>query len=145
MIEVKLTFASQAELVAFFTGNTGAVSAPEKAMVADIKVGKSKPAPAATDASSPQPAAPKDVPTTEAKADPKPAAAATSDAPAASSEKPAASVDYPTLQKAVFALAGKSRESAAAVAASFGVKTFKELPESKWADALAAVNTALAA
>jgi hypothetical protein len=54
-------------------------------------------------------------------------------------------VDYPTLQKAVFALAGKSRESAAAVAASMGVKTFKELPESKWADALVAVNAALAA
>lgn len=63
----------------------------------------------------------------------------------ASSSEPAASVDYPTLQKAVFALAGKSRESAAAVAASMGVKTFKELPEAKWAEALAAVNVALAA
>jgi hypothetical protein len=62
-----------------------------------------------------------------------------------SSAKPSASVDYPTLQKAVFALAGKSRDAAAAVAASFSVKTFKELPEAKWADALAAVNVALAA
>jgi hypothetical protein len=61
-----------------------------------------------------------------------------------SSAKPSASVDYPTLQKAVFALAGKSRESAGAVAASFGVKTFKELPEAKWSDALVAVNNALA-
>lgn len=66
-------------------------------------------------------------------------AAASSPAPA-----PAASVDYPTLQKAVFALAGKSREAAAAVAASFGVKTFKDLPADKWADALAAVNAKLA-
>lgn len=49
-------------------------------------------------------------------------------------------VDYPTLQKAVFTLAGKSRDAAAALAASFGVKTFKELPESKWAEALAAVQ-----
>lgn len=54
------------------------------------------------------------------------------------------SVDYPTLQKAVFALAGKSREAAAEVAGKFGVKTFKELPEAQWADALAAVNTKLA-
>jgi hypothetical protein len=48
------------------------------------------------------------------------------------------------LQKAVFTLAGKSREAAAAVAASFGVKTFKDLPSDKWADALAAVNAKLA-
>lgn len=53
-------------------------------------------------------------------------------------------VEYPVLQKAVFALAGKSREAAASVASSFGVKTFKELPAEKWADALAAVNTKLA-
>lgn len=53
-------------------------------------------------------------------------------------------VDYPTLQKAVFALAGKSREAAGAVAAELGVKTFKDLTEDKWADALVAVNAALA-
>jgi hypothetical protein len=61
----------------------------------------------------------------------------------ASSGEASKSVDYPTLQKAVFALAGKSREAAAAVAGSFGVKTFKELPEAKWADALAAVTDKL--
>lgn len=69
--------------------------------------------------------------------------------PAPSVETPApastaATVDYPTLQKAVFALAGKSREAAGAVAAELGVKTFKELTEDKWADALVAVNAALA-
>lgn len=53
-------------------------------------------------------------------------------------------VEYPVLQKAVFALAGKSREAAAAVAASMGVKTFKELPQDKWADALTAVTAKLA-
>jgi hypothetical protein len=71
----------------------------------------------------------------------------TQEAPAAqtaSSGEASKSVDYPTLQKAVFALAGKSREAAAAVASSFGVKTFKELPEAKWAEALAAVNDKLA-
>lgn len=55
-----------------------------------------------------------------------------------------ATVDYPTLQKAVLALAGKSRDAAAAIAASFGVKTFKELAQDKWADALEAVNERLA-
>jgi outer membrane biosynthesis protein TonB len=54
------------------------------------------------------------------------------------------SVDYPTLQKAVFALAGKSRAAASEVVASFGVKTFKDLDQSKWGDALAAVNEKLA-
>jgi hypothetical protein len=78
-------------------------------------------------------------PAAESPSDPKPEPEATT-----SSAKPSASVDYPTLQKAVFALAGKSREAAGAVAASFSVKTFKELPEAKWADALVAVNAALA-
>ena len=55
-----------------------------------------------------------------------------------------AAIDYPVLQKAVFALAGKSREAASEVAQSFGVKTFKDLDKSKWADALAAVNAKVA-
>lgn len=72
-------------------------------------------------------------------------AAASTPAPAAeTSTSPASSVDYPTLQKAVFALAGKSREAAAAVAAGFGVKTFKELPQDKWGEALGAVQEKLA-
>ena len=84
----------------------------------------------------------------EQKAKTSPAAEPTArEAPAAQpASTPDASkpVDYPALQKAVFALAGKSREAAAAVAASMGVKTFKELDESKWAEALAAVNAKLA-
>lgn len=143
MIQVTLNFPDQAALIAFFTANTGAVSAPEKAAVADIKPGKSKTAatPAATvaaPAASPEPA-------TVSPSDPKAGGPTTSttSSPEASVEPQA--VDYPTLQKAVFALAGKSRDSAAAVAASFGVKTFKELDQSKWAEALFAVNIALAA
>lgn len=69
------------------------------------------------------------------------AAAPSTTASTASSSTP---VEYPVLQKAVFALAGKSREAAASVAAGFGVKTFKELPAEQWADALAAVNAKLA-
>lgn len=72
------------------------------------------------------------------------AGSSTQEAPAASTASSSEPVEYPVLQKAVFALAGKSREAAAAVAASFGVKTFKELPAEQWADALAAVNAKLA-
>lgn len=68
----------------------------------------------------------------------------TSSAAASGANESSAAVEYPVLQKAVFALAGKSREAAASVASSFGVKTFKELPAEKWADALAAVNAKLA-
>lgn len=70
--------------------------------------------------------------------------AAAPSAPEAPAAQPASSVEYPVLQKAVFALAGKSREAAAAVASSFGVKTFKELDAGQWGKALAAVNDKLA-
>ncbi len=133
MIQVTLSFPDQAALVQFFTS----VSAP-----APVKVEAPKSVKPAATAPATSPVVTKSSTTTDTKSttDPKPEPVATT-----SSEKPSASVDYPTLQKAVFALAGKSRESAAAVAASMGVKTFKELPESKWADALVAVNAALAA
>lgn len=72
-------------------------------------------------------------PTTEQK----PAA----DAKPADAEKPKAdAVDYPTLQKAVFKLAGISRDEAGAAAATFGVKTFKELDSAKWGEALKTVE-----
>lgn len=98
----------------------------------------------------PQPAAPApSQPTAEAAVADAPAKSTAAPAPQPSTAPAAAAssaseVDYPTLQKAVFALAGKSREAAAAVAASFGVKTFKELDASKWGDALAAVNAKIA-
>lgn len=99
-------------------------------------------------AAKPEKAVAKQEPKAEVAADPKPAAEpSTPEAPAAStasSSEASPSVDYPVLQKAVFALAGKSRDAAAAVAAGFGVKTFKELPADQWADALAAVNAKLA-
>lgn len=61
----------------------------------------------------------------------------------APTEAPTA-VDYPTLQKAVFALAALNREAVVATASSFGVKTFKELDQGKWAAALEAVQAKLA-
>ena len=88
---------------------------------------------------------PKAEPKAEVAADPKPAAEPSApEAPAASTASSSAPIEYPVLQKAVFALAGKSRDAAAAVAAGFGVKTFKELPADQWGAALAAVNDKLA-
>lgn len=131
MIQVTLSFPDQAALVQFFTS----VSAP-----APVKVEAPKPVKPAAAQAAPAAKTTAPIETATEKADPKPEPEATT-----SSAKPSASVDYPTLQKAVFALAGKSRDKAAAVAATLGVKTFKELPEARWADALAAVNNALAA
>lgn len=76
-------------------------------------------------------------------ADTKPtAAAAKADAP---EQKAKASVEYPVLQKAVFDLAAKSREAVMEVAATFGVKTFKELSADRYAEALDAVKAKHAA
>jgi hypothetical protein len=119
VIQVTLSFPDKAAMLAYFA-DTGTTPAPVEKVEAPKPVKAAKPA--ATEATPP----------------------AVASAPATSSEKPSDSVDYPTLQKAVFALAGKSREAAGTVAASLGVKTFKELAEDKWGEALAAVNAKLA-
>lgn len=74
---------------------------------------------------------------------PAPEVTAEPQAAEAPTEAPTA-VDYPTLQKAVFALAALNREAVIATAGSFGVKTFKELDQSKWAAALEAVQAKVA-
>lgn len=115
-----------AEAVAF------AETAPGPKSIRAAKPAPAAQAPAATSpATAPEPAVPVE----------------TAPTPASNTTPPAAApsaVEYPVLQKAVFALAGKSREAAAGVAASFGVKTFKELDASRWAEALAAVTAKLA-
>lgn len=82
-----------------------------------------------------KPAKQEPVKATEVTAEPQ-AAEAPTEAPTA--------VDYPALQKAVFALAALNREAVIATAGSFGVKTFKELDQSKWAAALEAVQAKVA-
>lgn len=113
---------------------------PENSLAGTVVTEEPKPAPKAPKASkaAAEPVAAPAQPTAQPEEAPAPAAAPAEPEPAA------ATVDYPTLQKAVFALAGKSREDAAIVAASFGVKTFKELPQDKWGEALDAVNHRLA-
>ena len=104
--------------------------APEAAEPKPAKAPKAEKAPAP---------APVPTPPAEVVEAPKPEPVATTSSP-----KPSESVDYPTLQKAVFALASKSRDAAAAVAATMSVKTFKELAEARWGEALVAVNAKLA-
>lgn len=138
MIKVTLEFANQQELLAFFSAPTAEkavkVEPPKSAKATAPTPSASKPDPANTTAPAAGPS------------DPKPAAVATAPettaAPAASS-----GVDYATLQKAVFALANKSREAAGEVAKSLGVANFKGFeqasPEER-ATALAAVTAKLA-
>jgi hypothetical protein len=71
---------------------------------------------------------------------PKPPAPAPAKPPA---PKPAA-VEYSVLQKAVFELAGKSRDKATELLAQFEVKSFKDLAAERYAEALAAVKAAIA-
>jgi len=129
MIKVTLEFANQSELLAFFA--TG--SSPDVVVVKKSETVEAPKVKTAVDA-----------PKTKAVAV-APTAPAPTPAPAASStaaDEP--TVDYATLQKAVFALVGLSREAAAAVASSFGVATFKELTQGQWGKALTAVNVKLA-
>lgn len=132
MIKVTLEFATQAELVAFFSGAAGKDSPapkpepspkPEPALKAD----KAKPvapsapaAPAAAPVSSPTPAPASDAPLSEAELN--------------------GNVEYQALRKAVMSGVKIDKEATLKVAADLGAATFKELPPSKWAAAKAAVE-----
>lgn len=139
MIKVTLEFANQAELLAYFS-----TPVPEK-----VKINATAPdAITITEKVNTSAKPVKETAKSEHVEAPKAAAVSTAQAPTpapAASPSAAASptVDYPTLQKAVFALANASREAASEVAASFNVKTFKALSQDQWAPALTAVNAKL--
>lgn len=160
-IQLTYTFASHAELEAHLAALRGAVHAsPEVAKGAAPKAVQA-PAPAASQATAKAGDAPKKTdaaktPAAESAAtEPQASTAATGDAgnaaagssaqatPDASTASSSEPVEYPVLQKAVFALAAKSRDAASALVASFGVKTFKDLESERWAEALAAVKKKL--
>lgn len=139
MIQITLSLPSMASARALLNslpddlmGNVSSIGATGEEAVATAKGNKEEVKPAKKqEVVKPEPAS---TPTTA-----EPAVA-----PEPKVENSAPAVEYPVLQKAVFTLAGKSRDAASAVAQSFGVKTFKELTADKWADALAAVNAKLA-
>ncbi len=141
MIQVTLNFTSEQDLLAFFANKKAVVHQPGL----PLETGEFIPAaelntPKAEAKAKPEPK-PEAKPAPAAEPAEAPASAASTAAP---TDSQTGTVEYPVLQKAVFTLAGKSRESAAEVAQSFGVKTFKELDASKWGEALAAVNAKIA-
>jgi hypothetical protein len=141
MIQITLQFTSVETAIAVLRG------IPENAFSAALVIeqatpGKDKPAPekaapakvtkaAETKVEKSEPAAP---------AEGSAAADTKADAPAQDDEEPLA---YAVLQKAVFALAGKSREAAMALNKEFGVSHMKDLPEGLRRKALAAAEAKL--
>lgn len=68
------------------------------------------------------------------------AAAAPSPAKTQADAKP---IDYSQLKMAILKLANADRDAASILVAGFGVATFRDLDQSRWAEALAAVNAKL--
>lgn len=65
--------------------------------------------------------------------------------PAPVAPAPAApTVEYADLQKAVFDLVARDRDAAARCVKQMGVRTFKDLPADRWAEAKALVDAELA-
>lgn len=127
--------------VSYNVNASGAIKIRE--VIAELR-GADRPVKVEQVAAAPKPKAEKTASPPAAVASSQPETAAASPASSPEASPSPAAVEYSVLQKAVFTLAGKSREAAAAVAASFGVKTFKELDATRWAEALAAVNAKIA-
>ena len=141
MIEVKLSFQTQAAMLAFFATTAAAVSAPEKEAVSAIAA----PKPAGTPAATVEAPVAKTTTATESPSDPKPAAAATSAASTASSAKPDESADggaieYATVAAAITSMVKTNREHAVATLAQFGCKKGTELKAEQFADFLKALG-----
>lgn len=127
-IQVTLTFANEDELIKYFARDK--VAAP--AVTAKVETVAKK------EAAAPKAEKPKAEVVQE-----KPEPAATPET-ASTTASTAPSVDYPTLQKAVFALANaKGRDAVVTLLKDkFAVNSAKELAAEQYADALAAVTAA---
>lgn len=132
-IQVTLTFASEDELVAYFARDKAGKPAQAPAPAPGPATAKADAAPKKTAAAK--------TPAAQSAETPAPASTAATSDP--ETETPA--VDYPTLQKAVFALANaKGRDAVIGLMKdTFNVGSAKELKPEQWAPALAAVNAAL--
>ncbi len=132
---VTATFDNVDEALRFLAhgaGNRGPIGATVE------RTDKPAPAPAKPKAEKPDPAPPAPAPAAAA-----PVPAPSVSAPPSASAPKAAEVDYTTLQKAVFKLAGipgTGHRAATEMLAALGVKTFKDLDSSRWAEALFAVT-----
>jgi hypothetical protein len=153
MIQITLTFNTIAQAVAALREipENDLAQAPviEAAPVKEKAAGKP---PALSKQAAPAPAVSEPVAEAPVSAPAVPAASTASvepkaDVPEVKAEPVAeeAPLEYSVLQKAVFTLASKDKAAALAVNTSLGVKSMKELPASRWREALAAVEAKLAA
>lgn len=122
MIEIKLNFNTMAEAIAFLAGSaaagtTSSVITPEKQQAARDSTAAGK---AEKQAKAPAPA------------------------PAPKAEPEAPAVDRTEVSAKIVKLAGLNQDAAVALLASFNVKRAKELSDDQLADALVAVDKALA-
>lgn len=125
--ELKISFATKAELVAFLTSNTTALhTTPAGGAQAEVK--------------KPVADKPKAEPKPEVKAEQKPEVTTSSQKPAESVEAGEQTTDYPTLQAAVFKAAKINKTATLAIASELGSATFKELAPALWGTALAKVQ-----
>lgn len=133
-VQVTLSFTNTEEMLAYFTGR-GVIAA------ATVKVEQPKPETVKKETAAPKAEKPKAEPKAETPSPTSTPAATETASPPASS---ASSVDYPTLQKAVFALANaKGRDAVVNLLKdTFNVGSAKELKAEQYADALAAVQAA---
>lgn len=131
-IQVTLTFANEDELIKYFARDK--VAAP--AVTTKVETAAKKEAAAPKVEKKAETPAPTSTPAATETASPI--------ASSASSSEGASSVDYPTLQKAVFALANaKGRDAVVSLLKDkFSVNSAKELAAEQYADALAAVTAA---
>lgn len=139
-ISVTLNFASESELVAFFSGKKAVLQAPVEQPQKD-KAEAKKPATADTPSTAKveAAAAPSEKPSSSAQAT-TPAAGATS----ARSDS-GASVDRAAVSAAIVKLAVKDKARVIEILAGFGVKAGKELKDEQLADCYAQVSAALEA
>lgn len=161
-IQVTLTFATEAELVAYFTRgamlstvqhvaqHNAGVSAAEKEAAASV--GKSSTSAATTAGAAPSQrtaeVAKADAPVKTADASAPAAAAAETAQPASTAATDAPAATYADLQKAVLALHAKAPTEVLPIAQGLGLATFKDLKESGTPEqigaALAAVKAKIA-
>lgn len=125
--ELKISFATKAELVSFLTSATGAeVTAGVLAKDTEVK--------------KPVADKPKADPKPEVKAETKAETTTSSKKPEESADAGEQTTDYPTLQAAVFKAAKINKTATLAIAGELGSATFKDLAPALWGTALAKVQ-----
>ena len=130
-ITITAVFSSVADAAAFLAGTSAPAAKPQAEATATTTVAST---------TTPAKTKPTVVKTTPPAATLPTAEGDTAGAP---ETQAAPTIEYSVLQKAVFALAGLpdvGPDATKALAATFGVATFKTLDPSRWAEALAAVK-----